>query len=222
MSRKSIGLDDALHQYTTDVTVREPDIFRRLREETSKLESANMQIAPEQGQFMAFLCEALGARRALEVGTFTGYSALWIAQALPPEGQLICCDVSVEWTNIARRYWTEAGFADRIELRLAPALNTLGTLVSAADAPSTFDFIFLDAEKHEYDAYYEHSLILLRRGGIVAIDNAYAGGRVLDLDNPEHETAKPIDALNRKLHADERVSTSLVPIGDGLLLARKR
>lgn len=221
MSTRTIQLTDALLDYLRDASLREPDVFRRLREETAGLELANMQIAPEQGQFMTLLCELVGARQALEIGTFTGYSALCIARGLPPDGRLICCDVSSEWTAVARRYWQEAGLAERINLRLAPALQTLDRLL-ADGAAATFDFAFIDADKPLYDAYYERCLALLRPGGLIALDNALNGGRVLDPDNPANPNTRTIDALNRKVQRDERVSASLVPIGDGLLLARKR
>ncbi len=218
MSNETIRLTDATHQYLIEATLRESELLCRLRTETAQFEQRNMQIAPEQGQFMALLVEMLGACRALEVGTFTGYSALCMASALPPDGLLVCCDVSAEWTAIAQRYWQEAGLAGRIDLRLAPALETLDALLADGQA-GTFDFAFIDADKTRYDDYYEHALALLRVGGVVAIDNALSDGRVV---TRETEDATAIDALNRKIHADERVSCSLVPIGDGLMLARKR
>ncbi|MFO7655025.1 MAG: class I SAM-dependent methyltransferase [Candidatus Krumholzibacteriia bacterium] len=221
MSRRTLGLGDDLQRYLQAAAGREPPPWRRLREETARLREADMQIAPEQGQFMALLVEMLGARRALEVGTFTGYSALWIASALPADGRLICCDVSEEWTAIARRHWREAGLADRIDLRLGPALATLDALVEDG-AAGAFDFAFLDADKQEYDAQYERCLVLLRSGGVVAVDNALDGGRVVDPGAAEGSSAAAVDALNRKLRDDRRVSMSLVPIADGLLLARKR
>jgi predicted O-methyltransferase YrrM len=221
MSLQTIRLTTELQRYLTDVTLREPPLWGRLRAETAGLEYANMQIAPEQGQFMTLLAQLVGARRALEIGTFTGYSALCIARALPSDGQLICCDVSEEWTAIARRYWEEAGLADRIDLRIAPAQTTLAALL-ADGAAGTFDFAFIDADKEGYPAYYEQTLALLRPGGLVCVDNALADGRVLDPENPDHPTARYIDQVNRTAQADERVDMSLVPIGDGLLLARKR
>jgi caffeoyl-CoA O-methyltransferase len=191
----------------------------RLREETRQLPLARMQIAPEQGQFMALLVQLLGARRTLELGVFTGYSALSVALALPADGRVVACDVNDEWTRIARRYWAEAGVADRIELRLGPGLATLEQLIADGSAES-FDFSFIDADKENYDAYYEQSLKLLRPGGIVAIDNALWGGDVADESKQDDET-RAIRALNLKIGKDPRVAISLVPIGDGLLLARK-
>lgn len=221
MANRTITLTDDLRTYLVNVTLREPELYRRLRAETATLPMHGMQIAPEQGQFMALLVELIGARRALEIGTFTGYSAIWVAQALVADGKLVCCDVNEEWTAIARRYWAEAGLAHKIDLRLGPALDTLDGLL-AHNAAGTFDFAFIDADKPGYPEYYERTLQLLRPGGLIAFDNALNGGRVLDLDNPENPNAAIIDRLNRRIQEDERVSMSLVPIGDGLLLVRKR
>ena len=218
MSNETIRLTDMTYQYLIDASLRESELLRRLRAETAQLERHSMQIAPEQGQFMALLVEMLGARRALEIGTFTGYSALCVAGALPADGQLVCCDVSEEWTAIARRYWAEAGLAKRIDLRLAPAMETLDALLADGQA-GMFDFAFIDADKSGSDDYYERVLSLLRSGGVMAIDNALSDGRVV---NRETDNAAAIDDLNRKIQADERVSCSLVPIGDGLMLVRKR
>ena len=220
MSMRTMNLTDELYQYLLRVSLREPPLLARLREETSRLERANMQIAPEQGQFMAHLVELLDARKALEIGTFTGYSALVVALAMPPDGRLIACDVSEEWTAIGRRYWEEAGVADRIDLRLGPATATLDGLL-AAGAGETFDFAFIDADKTGYDGYYERSLRLLRPGGLIAIDNVLWNGNVYDQSIQDADTVA-IRALNEKLLSDERVSISLVPIGEGLTLARKR
>jgi len=219
VSRRTIELTDALHAYLVEQTVTETDVMRRLREETDALPLAEMQISPEQGQFMRLLGELLGARRALEIGTFTGYSAIWIALGLPPGGRLICCDSSEEWTAIARRYWEQAGVADKIEPRLGPALETIDALLEKA-AAATFDFVFIDADKENTAIYYERSLQLLRPGGLVAIDNAFHGGRVADPSVDDDEV--PHRALNHRICHDPRVTASLVPIGDGLLLARKR
>lgn len=219
MSLRTIALTDELHRYMLDVSLRESDVMRRLRRETAKLERARMQISPEQGQFMRLLVELTGVRRAIEVGTFTGYSALCVASAMPPDGRLICCDVSREWTSIALRHWVDAGVAARIELRLGEALHTLDQLLAAGHA-GMYDFFFIDADKENYDAYYERALELLRPGGLVLIDNAFQGGRVVRPSHDDHE-AQAIDALNRKIHDDQRVTGSLVPIGDGLMLARK-
>jgi caffeoyl-CoA O-methyltransferase len=202
------------------VSVREPDVLRRLREETAPLQGAGMQISPEQGQFLRFLIEALGVRTAIEIGVFTGYSSTCIALAMPAEGRLIACDVNESWTSMARRYWREAGVEGRIELRLAEALTTLDRLL-ADGGGGTFDFAFVDADKENMDGYYERCLRLLRPGGIVAFDNVLWNGSVADPDNHKDSTTA-IRALNQKLYGDERVSITLVPIGDGLTLARKR
>jgi predicted O-methyltransferase YrrM len=220
MSAKSHGLSDELHAYLLSVGVREPEILRRLREETARLPQANMQIAPEQGAFMALLVELTGARRCLEVGTFTGYSALAVALRLPPDGRLTCCDLSEEWTSVARRYWEEAGVADRIELRLGPARDTLDALL-AGGAAGSYDFAFIDADKQNYITYYEQVLRLLRHGGLVAIDNVFWSGKVAKPARGDADVAAIVE-LNRLIADDERVSISMVPIADGLTLARKR
>ncbi len=219
MARRTIPLTDALYDYMLAVSLREPDVLRQLREMTAHHEMAECQISPEQGQFMALLVKLIGARRTLEVGTFTGYSAAWVALALPDDGQVIACDVDEEWTAVARRYWEKAGVADKIDLHLAPAVETLKKLVQTGQENS-FDFAFIDADKPNYDAYYEYCLKLVRPGGLIALDNTLAQGRVLtDLTS---EYAQTIRALNEKLHADTRVDISLVPIADGLTLAYKR
>ena len=194
--------------------------MRRLREETASMEQANMQISPEQGQFMALLVELIGARSVLEIGTFTGYSALAMAVALPENGVLVACDVSEEWTAIGRRYWEEAGVGHKIELRLAPALETLDALLAEGRA-GTFDFAFIDADKEGYDAYYERALELVRLGGLIALDNTLWEGKVADPAATDVDT-EAIRAINAKLALDERVTLSLIPVGDGLTLARKR
>jgi predicted O-methyltransferase YrrM len=219
MSTRSIGLDDRLYDYILDVSLREPDVLRRLRDETRAMPNFQMQIAPEQGQFMALLVRLTGARRILEIGTFTGYSALAMALALPPDGRLVACDVSEEWTAIARRYWAEAGVDVLIDLRLAPALDTLDRLIADGQA-GRFDTAFIDADKGNYLAYYERALDLLRPGGLVMVDNVLWGGRVVD--DPKDADAEAIQAFNAALRDDDRVDVSLVPIGDGLTLARKR
>ncbi len=220
MSRKTLTLTDELYDYLLSVSSREPEVLRRLREETAAHPRAAMQIAPEQGQFMALLVRLLGARKALEIGVFTGYSSLAVALALPPGGRLVACDVSEEYTAVARRYWAEAGVADRIDLRLAPALETLDALLAAGEA-GTFDFAFIDADKERYDDYYERSLALLRPGGLVVVDNVLWEGKIVRPDDPDPSVA-PIRALNRKLHHDDRVDLSMLPVADGLTLARKR
>jgi predicted O-methyltransferase YrrM len=220
MSNKSIGLPDDLQAYVVRVGVREPPVLRRLRDETAKLPQHGMQIAPEQGMLLALLVELVGARRCLEIGTFTGYSSTAVALALPPDGHLVCLDVSEEWTALARRTWQEAGIADRVELRLGPAIESLDALL-AEGAAGTFDFAFVDAAKDEYPAYYERVLRLLRPGGLVAFDNVFLAGRVADpaADDPG---ARAVRSLNDALHDDERVSIAVVPIADGVTLVRKR
>ena len=220
MSRRTIEMTDQLHAYLVDVGVREHPLLARLREETGALDQANMQIGPEQGAFMQLLVELTGARRCLEVGVFTGYSSLAVALALPPDGRIVACDVSEEWTAVARRYWAEAGVDDRIELRLAPATETLDALVADGEA-GAYDFAFIDADKANYDVYYERCLELVRSGGLIAIDNVLWSGRVADpaADDPD---TRAIRALNAKIAADERVTICVVPIADGVTLARRR
>ena len=220
MSVATITMTEALYDYLLKTTLREPELLARLRHETAGLPSGGMQISPEQGQLMGLLIELIGARRSLEVGVFTGYSSTVVALALPPEGRLVACDVSAEWTDVARRYWREAGVESKIELHVRPALQTLDALLAAGDAGS-FDFAFIDADKPNYDAYYERCLTLLRPGGLVAVDNTLWNGAVSD-ETDQRETTRAIRALNVKLAADSRVTASLVPIGDGLYLARKR
>jgi predicted O-methyltransferase YrrM len=221
MSRIQLSPSDQLKAYIRDVSLREPDVLTRLRAETAKLEAAAMQISPEQGQLMALLVETLGARRCLEVGTFTGYSALAVALALPQDGKLIACDVSEEWTSIGKRYWAEAGVAHKIDLRLGPAVETLDRLVQGGQT-GTFDFAFIDADKPNYDTYYERALALLRPGGMVGIDNVLWGGSVIKPEKDKDENTLAIRALNKKIKTDNRVTISLLTIGDGLTLARKR
>ncbi len=220
MSVKSVGLSDELHGYLLRFGVREPEILARLREETGRLPQRDMQIAPEQGSFMALLVELLQPRRCLEVGTFTGYSSLAVALALPDDGRVVCCDVSEEWTDIARRYWTEAGVQDLCELRLAPAIHTLDDLLAQGQR-ATFDFAFLDADKENYPGYYEQILELLRPGGLLLVDNVFWNGEVArpDVDEP---AVRAVRALNQRIAADERVTVAMIPLADGLTLARKR
>jgi predicted O-methyltransferase YrrM len=220
MLKKTVGLDDPLYDYLLSVSLREPEILLQLREETARLPNAMMQISPEQGQFMALLVELLGATKTLEIGVFTGYSSLCVALALPPNGKIVACDVSEEYTAVARRYWEAGGVAHKIDLRVAPALETLDELLAAGQA-ETFDFSFIDADKGNYEGYYERSLQLVRPGGLIAVDNVLWSGRVADPQNQDSST-KTIRAFNEKLHHDERVTLSLVPIADGLTLARKR
>jgi predicted O-methyltransferase YrrM len=219
MSSRTIQVTEAIDDYIHAVSLREPEVLRRLRAETAPIRFAGMQISPEQGQFMALLVRLIGARRYLEVGTFTGYSALAVALALPAGGQVVACDINKEWTAIGRRYWQEAGVAGKIDLRLAPAVDTLDALIRERAAP--FDFAFIDADKENYDAYYERALKLVRPGGIIAIDNVLWDGKVVDPKRDDRDTLA-IDALNRKIHRDERVDFSLLPIGDGLTVAMRR
>lgn len=220
MSKKTLGLGNQLYDYLLSVSLREPEILRQLRQETARHSLAVMQIAPEQGQFMALLVQLLGATKTLEVGVFTGYSTLCVALALPPNGKIVACDVSEEYTRVARRYWQAAEVADKIDLRVAPALDTLDRLIADGQA-ETFDFAFIDADKVNYEGYYERSLRLVRPGGLIAVDNVLWFGRVTDPQNQDKSTLA-IRAFNEKLHYDERVSLSLVPIADGLTLALKR
>jgi len=220
MSNRTLAVDDRLYQYLLDHSVRETPVMRELRELTLQHELARMQIAPEQGQFMTLLVELLGAKRMIEIGTFTGYSALCMAQALPPDGQLICCDVSETWTAMGFPFWERAGVRDRIDLRIAPALDTLDDLIQAGET-DRFDMAFVDADKTNYLNYYERCLKLLRPGGLVMFDNTLWGGSVADPTDQDQDTVA-LRELNDWLHQDRRVSISLVPIGDGLTLARKR
>ena len=220
MTNKSIGLDDRLYSYLLSATLREADVLADLRAETMAHRQSRMQIAPEQGQFMALLVQLMGAKKTLEVGVFTGYSALAVAMALPEDGRMVACDVSEDFTDVGRRYWQRANVAHKIDLRIAPALETLDSLISAGEQ-ETFDFAFIDADKSNYDNYYERSLQLIRPGGLIAIDNTLWYGRVADPDVQDNRT-KRIRALNEKVRDDQRVTMSLVPMGDGLLLATKR
>ena len=220
MKNKSIQLDDTLYTYLLSVSLREPEVLRQLREETANHPYGGMQIAPEQGQFMALLVELIGAQRVLEIGVFTGYSSTCMALALPPDGRLMALDLSAEYTGIARRYWQLAGVANKIELRLGPALASLDRLIEDG-ASDSFDLAFIDADKGHYAAYYERSLRLLRPGGLLLIDNVLWGGKVADLSVEDDDT-QAIRALNRIIHTDERVTEVLLPVGDGLTLAQKR
>jgi predicted O-methyltransferase YrrM len=217
---KTVLLSDRLYEYLLSVSVREPNLLRQLREETAQMPQGRMQIAPDQGAFMGLLIQLMGAAKTLEVGVFTGYSSLCVALALPAEGKLVACDVSHKYTAIAQRYWQQAGVDSKIDLCIAPALETLDQLLAAGEA-NTFDFAFIDADKGNYDGYYERSLQLVRPGGLIAIDNVLWGGRVIDPSDHEAETLA-IRALNEKLHKDPRISLSVLSISDGLTLALKR
>jgi predicted O-methyltransferase YrrM len=220
MSNRTIQVTSTIYDYLLAVSSREPDVLGRLRAETAVLSNANMQISPEQGQFMALLVKMLGARRALEIGVFTGYSALTVALALPADGRLLACDISDEYTRVGRPYWEQAGVANKIELRLAPAVETLDARLAGGET-GQYDFAFIDADKTSYDAYYERCLKLLRTGGLIAIDNTLWSGKVAHPADGDAATAA-LQALNAKLHGDARIDVSLLPIGDGLTLARKR
>ena len=216
----SIGLDEVLRQYLIDHSSPEHPTLRALRPETSGQPHQSMQVAPEEAALLALLIRVMGARRVLEVGTFTGYSSTAMALALPPDGRITCCDVSREWTDVARQAWTDAGVADRVDLRLGPALETLDALLAEGMAEA-FDLAFIDADKTSYDAYYERSLELVRRGGLIAIDNTLWSGRVAD-PSVEDESTVAIRALNEKIAGDARVEAVITPVGDGLTLARVR
>ncbi|MBE9058002.1 class I SAM-dependent methyltransferase [Sphaerospermopsis sp. LEGE 08334] len=219
MAKQTIGLEQNLYDYLLSVSVREPEILTQLRQETAQLPMSIMQISPEQGQFMALLVKLLGAKKTLDIGVFTGYSSLVVALALPADGKIIACDVSEEYTSIARRYWEKAAIADKINLHIAPALETLDNLLAAGEAES-FDFAFIDADKGNYENYYERSLQLIRPGGLIAVDNVLWSGKVADPEIQDNQTKK-IRAFNQKLYQDSRITLSLVPIADGLTLARK-
>jgi len=220
MTKKSLGLTDKDYEYLLSVSLREPEILQRLREETSKQPSANMQIAADQGQFMAFLVKLLNAKKLLEIGVFTGYSSLCLAMAIPEDGTLIACDINPETTSIAKKYWQEAAIAYKIELRLSPALETMDALISNGEN-DTFDFIFIDADKINYRLYYEQGLKLIRSGGIIAIDNVLWGGKVSDPDINDEDT-NAIRDLNKFLSKDDRIELTMLSIADGLTLAKKR
>ncbi|MCU1734095.1 MULTISPECIES: O-methyltransferase [unclassified Pseudomonas] len=216
MTGQTLYLDDALYDYLRRVSLRERPLLARLRAETAARPNANWQVAPEQGQLLALLVRLSGARRLIEVGTFTGYSALCMADALPADGELLCCDLPGDYHDIARRYWREAGVERRIDLRPGPALDTLATLADGA-----FDLIFIDADKANYPRYLEEALRLLRQGGAVLFDNTLWSGRVLQAQ-PDSDDTRAIQALNLALRDDVRVDLSLLPLGDGLTLCRKR
>lgn len=221
MANSYLGLDERIEDYLIKNSSREPDVLRRLREETIATNpQAEMAVGPIQGQFMALLVKLTGAVKTLEVGVFTGYSSLCTALALPPNGRIVACDVSDEWTSVARRYWAEAGVADKITLRLGPAVETLDTLLNEGQA-GTFDFAFIDADKPNYDNYYERALKLVRRGGLIIFDNMLWSGKVADPSVQDVNTVA-LRALNEKLHHDERVFVSLLPLRDGISLAVKQ
>lgn len=220
MSNKTLSMTPRLYHYLLSISLREAPLLKSLREETATLSSHRMQIAPEQGQFMALLIELMGAQRIIEVGVYTGYSSLVMALALPNEGQLIACDINDETGAIAQRYWQAAGVADKIDFRLGPALDTLDQLLHEEQA-NPFDFVFIDADKANYPHYYERALSLVRPGGLIVIDNVLWSGEVANPNNVESIT-KNIRAFNKKLASDDRIMISVLPLADGLTLARKR
>jgi len=219
LSNRTLSIDDRIYDYLCDVSIKEPALLRQLREETAQIEYSVMQISPEQGQFMSLLIKLMGARRALEIGTFTGYSSICVASAMPDDGKLICCDISPQWTAMAEKYWALTGLSNKIDLYSQPAEQTLQTLLDEG-AERSFDFIFIDADKQNYIKYYEMSLRLLRKGGIIAIDNTLWSGAVADPENSEPGT-RAIRRFNDMLKHDDRVSQSLLTIGDGLTLILK-
>lgn len=219
MSTSSIGLSDQLHQYLLSISAPADPLWQRLNDETLAAVGFNMQISREQAQFMTVLIQLTGTVKAIEIGTFTGYSALTIARALPENGQLVACDVSAEWTSIAQRYWQEAHVEEKIELKIAPALETMDNLISDGQT-GTFDFAFIDADKSNYGNYYERCLTLLRPGGLVCVDNTLWGGAVANPQKNDADTVA-IRELNQRMHEDDRVNSSLIPIGDGLHLGLK-
>ncbi len=217
---RGLFFSEEISDYLLSVSLREAPILQRLRQETESHPAARFQISPEQGQFMAMLIQLLGARRTIEVGVFTGYSSLAVALALPAGGSIVACDINEEFTSVARRYWREAGVDRMIDLRLKPAIETLTELLAQGQR-GAFDFVFIDADKTNYEGYYECALELLRPGGLIMVDNVLWSGRVLD---PADQTADTVAlrAFNTKLHADSRVSLSMIPLGDGVTLALKR
>ena len=215
MAGRAPFLPEKIARYINEHSVREPAILRELRAATASVPYSGMQIGADQGQFMALLVQAIAARNCLEIGTYTGYSALAVALALPEDGRIVCCDISEEWTAIARRFWEKAGVAHKISLKLGPALETLKEL------KGPYDFVFIDADKGNYANYYERCLELVRRGGIIAIDNTLWSGWVADARRDDDDT-RALRAFNDKLHRDERVALSLLPLGDGVTLALKK
>ena len=220
MSSSTIGLSNELRKYMLDVSFRDDDILRQLREETLTLKEAQMQISPEQGALLSMLTKILNAKKTLDIGVFTGYSSLVVARELPNDGFVVACDTSIEWTSIAKKYWKLAGVDNKVDLHLAPAIETLEKLIEDGQG-STYDFSFIDADKINYQSYYEYSLTLVKPGGIIAVDNVLWSGQVIDETDFEPAT-RAIRSFNEKLHQDDRVSISMVPVGDGLTLAYKK
>ena len=220
MSSSTIGLNNELRKYMLDVSFRDDEILRQLREETLTLKEAQMQISPEQGCLLSILTKILNAKKTLDIGVFTGYSSLVVARELPNDGSIVACDTSIEWTSIAKKYWKLAGVDNKVDLHLAPAIETLEKLIEDGQG-STYDFSFIDADKINYQSYYEYSLTLVKPGGIIAVDNVLWSGQVIDESDSEPAT-RAIRSFNEKLYQDDRVSISMVPIGDGLTLAYKK
>jgi predicted O-methyltransferase YrrM len=221
MSDRSIGLSETLHQYLLANSVREPEVLARLRQETDRHPLSNMQISPEQGQLMGLLVQLIGAKKCLEIGVFTGYSSLSVAMNLPDDGRIVACDVSDEFTAIARKYWQLAGVSEKIDLQIAPALETLDRLLANGEA-GTFDFAFIDADKNNYAAYYDRCFQLVRQGGLILVDNVLWYGRVIDPAMDADKRTQAIKQINQQIYHDDRVQISLIPIGDGLTIARKK
>ena len=220
MSSSTIGLSNELRKYMLDVSFRDDDLLRQLREETLTLKEAQMQISPEQGAFLTILTKILNAKKTLDIGVFTGYSSLVVARELSDDGLVLACDTSIEWTSIAKKYWKLAGVDKKVDLYLAPARETLEKLIEDGQA-STYDFSFIDADKINYQSYYEYSLTLVKPGGIIAVDNVLWSGQVIDEYDSEPAT-RAIRSFNEQLYQDDRFSISIVPIGDGLTLAYKK
>jgi caffeoyl-CoA O-methyltransferase len=224
MEKSKILISKELYEYMLSVSLREHDVLKSLREETAKdSKNAIMQIPPEQGQFMALLVKMIGAKKTLEIGTYTGYSTLWVALAMPDDSITVTCDINLEWTNIGQRFWKEAGVENKIDLRIGSALDTLDELLNDGQK-SSFDFAFIDADKSNYEGYYEKTLKLLRSGGVIAIDNVFLHGAVVDpkiLDESRSDNILAIKSLQKKIQTDRRVDLSTLPIGDGLTLVRK-
>ena len=220
MSSSTIGLNNELRKYMLDVSFKDDKISRQLREETLTLKEAQMQISPEQGALLSILTKILNAKKTLDIGVFTGYSSLVVAREIPNDGLVVACDTSIEWTSIAKKYWKLAGVDNKVDLHLAPAIETLEKLIEDGQA-STYDLSFIDADKINYQSYYEYSLTLVKPGGIIAVDNVLWSGQVIDESDSEPAT-RAIRSFNEKLYQDDRVSISMVPIGDGLTLAYKK
>jgi len=220
MSHEHIPVTEQLFSYMRAVSLREPEVLRRLREETGQMPEMTMQTMAEQCQLMALLAGSIGARRTIEVGVFTGYSALWTALALPQDGYILACDISEKWTSIGRKYWREAGVEHKIDLRLAPALESLDAVL-ANGSKGSFDFAYIDADKANYGNYYERVLKLLRPSGLILVDNVLWSGKVADESEQDADTLA-LRAFNSKLAGDARVDMSMLPIGDGLTIACKR